>query len=124
VAYAPPLTLTWTWPAALGVEVCGAVQLAGTASLIAPLVAIPPVATVYVRTSVLAAEPAVAVVGLIEAVPEPSLDGFTVTLGEPEVSEVSAPPLVDFSCTVHVAGPESAACVAAAAPLELPEVSP
>ena len=77
--------------------VCGAVQLAGTASLIAPLVAIPPVATVYVRTSVLAAEPAVAVVGLIEAVPEPSLDGFTVTLrpdgAVPRATKPRVPPL-------------------------------
>src|SRR5439155_621696 len=62
--------------------------------------------------------------GLSDSVPEPALDAFTVTLGEPEPSEVSEPPLVEDSCTVQVAGPEFAACVAAAAPLELPEVSP
>src|SRR6266496_2808191 len=50
-----------------------------------------------------------------------SAAALTVTDGEPALSEPSEPPEVDFSCTVHVAGP---AMVSAVAPGPPPDVSP
>src|SRR5436305_801534 len=83
----------------------------------------PPVATVYVSVSVLVVVPARVEVGLIEAVPDPSALLLTLTLGELLI-DVRVPPLVDFSCTVHVAEPAFAADGAVAAPLALVLVSP
>src|SRR5579862_5020522 len=72
VAYAPALTRAWVKPAALPFEICGTVQPAGMVSVTWPPAATPPVGAVYVSVSVLFVEPAVAVVGAIEAVPDPS----------------------------------------------------
>src|SRR5205085_11925695 len=75
VPYPPPAMFACTKPAALLVVFCGAVQFAGTVSLIAPFAEMPPEPTVYVRSSVLFAVPASVEPGLIEAVAEPSADG-------------------------------------------------
>src|SRR5438034_6401314 len=74
VSFPPPAMFACTKPAALLVVFCGAVQFAGTVSLIAPLAERPPAPTVYVRITVLLVVPASVEVGLIEAEPEPSAD--------------------------------------------------
>ena len=91
----------------------------------APPEAMPPVPTVYVSTSVLFVVPAVAEVGLIEALPEPSAPFDTATVLDGVVARVvTVPPLVDFDFSVKMLLPAFAAEGAVAAPpLEEP-VSP
>jgi hypothetical protein len=74
-------------------------------------------------TSVFAVEPATAVVGAIDAVPEPSAAFVTVTDGL-EPSAIRFPVELDFSVTAHDVTPAFAADGAVAAPLLEPDVSP
>jgi hypothetical protein len=71
---------------------------------------IPPVAAVYVNTIVLPVDPAVTLLVGVVMVPLPS-GALTLMTGD-EAIEVSAPPLVDFSWVVQVAGPPEVAAVA------------
>jgi hypothetical protein len=101
VAYPPPAMFACVNPAALLVVFCGAVQFAGTAIVTAEFAPIPPLATVYVNTSVLLVVPANVDAGEIDADPEPSAALETVTVCVPD-TVVRVPPEVDFSWVVKV----------------------
>jgi hypothetical protein len=123
VAYEPEPIFACTYPAVAAVAVCGADHPEGTATVTAASDARPPVATVYVRISVFAVDPATVVVGAIDAVPDPSVAFVTVTDGL-DPSAVRVPVDVDFSVTAHDANPAFAADGATAAPPLEPIVSP
>ena len=85
----------------------------------APFV-VPPVAAVYVKAIVWAAEPASTVDVPVVSVPDPSAELFTSTVGD-EDSAVSVPLATDFCFAVHVCVP---AVVVAVAPEPPPLVAP
>ena len=99
-------------------DVIGAVQPAGTVSVIDPF-ATPPAAAVYVNVIADPEAPADTVVTELVRVPLP-LAAYTVIAGE-DARFVSVPVEIDFSCACHVAVPEVAVAVA---PVPVPARDP